>query len=170
VHPCAENLGHFGLSGCAFHQPRRTDYATGIASWVHGTMPRASSTVRRTRGRSRFRSRSAATVRTSYAAAWRRAERRPRRVSLAGLECVEAFFDGAPTPVNRYVTLPAGPGLGFTPKSGSLDLAADQATRRPLIARSAARWRRRGARKTDAASERLEIASHLVLAKTPLSK
>jgi L-alanine-DL-glutamate epimerase-like enolase superfamily enzyme len=42
-----------------------------------------------------------------------------------GWKCVEALFDNAPGPVNGYVTLPAGPGLGFTPKPGILDLAVD---------------------------------------------
>jgi L-alanine-DL-glutamate epimerase-like enolase superfamily enzyme len=40
-----------------------------------------------------------------------------------GWKCVESTFDGAPGPVNGYVTLPTGPGLGFTPKAGILDLA-----------------------------------------------
>jgi L-rhamnonate dehydratase len=40
-----------------------------------------------------------------------------------GWKCVESAFDGAPNPVNGYLTLPQGPGLGFTPKSGILDLA-----------------------------------------------
>ena len=31
-----------------------------------------------------------------------------------GWKCVEALFDDAPGPVNGYVTLPTGPGLGFT--------------------------------------------------------
>ena len=35
-----------------------------------------------------------------------------------GWKCVEATFDNAPGPVNGYVTLPTGPGLGFTPKAG----------------------------------------------------
>jgi L-alanine-DL-glutamate epimerase-like enolase superfamily enzyme len=42
-----------------------------------------------------------------------------------GWKCVEALFDGAPGPVNGYVTLPTQPGLGFTPKAGILDLAVD---------------------------------------------
>ena len=35
----------------------------------------------------------------------------------------EALFDGTPSPVKGWVTLPETPGLGFTPKSGILDLA-----------------------------------------------
>ena len=42
-----------------------------------------------------------------------------------GWKCVESLFDGAPGPVNGTVTLPTGPGLGFTPKPGILDLAVD---------------------------------------------
>ena len=42
-----------------------------------------------------------------------------------GWKCVEALFEGAPAPVRGTVTLPAAPGLGFTPKSGILDLAVD---------------------------------------------
>jgi L-alanine-DL-glutamate epimerase-like enolase superfamily enzyme len=42
-----------------------------------------------------------------------------------GWKCVEALFDGAPAPVNGTITLPTAPGLGFTPKSGILDLAVD---------------------------------------------
>jgi L-rhamnonate dehydratase len=42
-----------------------------------------------------------------------------------GWKCVEALFDGAPPPVKGTVTLPEAPGLGFTPKSGILDLAVD---------------------------------------------
>ncbi|MBI4196108.1 MAG: mandelate racemase/muconate lactonizing enzyme family protein [Betaproteobacteria bacterium] len=42
-----------------------------------------------------------------------------------GWKCVEALFDGAPGPVNGTVTLPEAPGLGFTPRSGILDLAVD---------------------------------------------
>ena len=42
-----------------------------------------------------------------------------------GWKCVESLFDGAPGPVNGMVTLPDGPGLGFTPKPGILDLAVD---------------------------------------------
>jgi L-alanine-DL-glutamate epimerase-like enolase superfamily enzyme len=42
-----------------------------------------------------------------------------------GWKCVEALFDNAPGPVNGHVTLPTGPGLGFTPKAGILDLAVD---------------------------------------------
>ena len=42
-----------------------------------------------------------------------------------GWKCVESLFDGAPGPVNGTVTLPSGPGLGFTPKPGILDLAVD---------------------------------------------
>jgi len=40
-----------------------------------------------------------------------------------GWKCVEQLFDGAPPPVKGWVTLPTAPGLGFTPKSGILDLA-----------------------------------------------
>ena len=42
-----------------------------------------------------------------------------------GWKCIDATFDNAPGPVNGTVTLPAAPGLGFTPKSGILDLAVD---------------------------------------------
>ena len=42
-----------------------------------------------------------------------------------GWKCVESLFDGAPPPVKGYVTLPEAPGLGFTPKTGILDLAVD---------------------------------------------
>jgi L-rhamnonate dehydratase len=42
-----------------------------------------------------------------------------------GWKIVESLFDGAPPPVNGYVTLPEAPGLGFTPKAGILDLAVD---------------------------------------------
>ena len=35
----------------------------------------------------------------------------------------ETLFDGTPSPVKGWVTLPETPGLGFTPKSGILDLA-----------------------------------------------
>ena len=42
-----------------------------------------------------------------------------------GWKCVEATFDNAPSPVNGTVTLPSAPGLGFTPKSGILDLKMD---------------------------------------------
>lgn len=42
-----------------------------------------------------------------------------------GWKCVEALFDNAPGPVNGKVTLPSDPGLGFTPKSGIMDLAVD---------------------------------------------
>ena len=42
-----------------------------------------------------------------------------------GWKCVEALFDNTAGPVEGYVTLPTGPGLGFTPKSGILDLAID---------------------------------------------
>ncbi len=31
---------------------------------------------------------------------------------------VETYFDGSPSPVNGWVTLPEAPGLGSTPKSG----------------------------------------------------
>ncbi len=40
-----------------------------------------------------------------------------------GWKCVTALFDNAPDPVNGWLTLPQGPGLGYTPKSGILDLA-----------------------------------------------
>ncbi len=40
-----------------------------------------------------------------------------------GWKCVEQLFDNAPGPVKGTVTLPTGPGLGFTPKAGILDLA-----------------------------------------------
>jgi L-alanine-DL-glutamate epimerase-like enolase superfamily enzyme len=42
---------------------------------------------------------------------------------LGGWRIGEALFDGTPKPVKGWVTLPAAPGLGFTPKSGILDLA-----------------------------------------------
>jgi L-alanine-DL-glutamate epimerase-like enolase superfamily enzyme len=42
-----------------------------------------------------------------------------------GWKCVEAAFDNTVGPVDGYVTLPTGPGLGFTPKSGILDLAVE---------------------------------------------
>lgn len=42
-----------------------------------------------------------------------------------GWKCVEALFDNAPGPVKGTLTLPEGPGLGFTPKGGILDLATD---------------------------------------------
>ena len=42
---------------------------------------------------------------------------------LGGWRIGEALFDGTPTPVKGWVTLPEAPGLGFTPKSGILDLA-----------------------------------------------
>jgi L-alanine-DL-glutamate epimerase-like enolase superfamily enzyme len=42
---------------------------------------------------------------------------------LGGWRIGEALFDGAPAPVQGWVTLPEAPGLGFTPKSGILDLA-----------------------------------------------
>ena len=44
---------------------------------------------------------------------------------LQGWRCYEAVYDGTPSPVNGRVTLPTAPGLGFTPKSGILDLAVD---------------------------------------------
>lgn len=40
-----------------------------------------------------------------------------------GWKCVASTFDGAPDPVNGYLTLPDAPGLGFTPRAGILDLA-----------------------------------------------
>ncbi|HYC45979.1 MAG TPA: mandelate racemase/muconate lactonizing enzyme family protein [Burkholderiales bacterium] len=42
-----------------------------------------------------------------------------------GWKCVESLFDNVAQPVNGYVTLPSGPGLGFTPKTGILELAID---------------------------------------------
>ncbi len=42
---------------------------------------------------------------------------------LGGWRVGEALFDGVPPPVKGTVTLPQAPGLGFTPKSGVLDLA-----------------------------------------------
>jgi L-alanine-DL-glutamate epimerase-like enolase superfamily enzyme len=42
-----------------------------------------------------------------------------------GWKCIESTFDNAPGPVNGTVTLPTAPGLGFTPKSGILDLKVD---------------------------------------------
>lgn len=42
---------------------------------------------------------------------------------LQGWKCAEAVFDGCPPPTNGRVTLPEAPGLGFTPKTGILDLA-----------------------------------------------
>ena len=42
---------------------------------------------------------------------------------LQAWKCAEAVFDGVPGPVNGKVTLPTGPGLGFAPRSGVLDLA-----------------------------------------------
>jgi L-alanine-DL-glutamate epimerase-like enolase superfamily enzyme len=42
---------------------------------------------------------------------------------LGGWRIGEALFDGMPKPVKGWVTLPQAPGLGFTPKSGILDLA-----------------------------------------------
>ena len=42
-----------------------------------------------------------------------------------GWKCIEATFDNAPGPVNGTVTLPVSPGLGFTPKSGILDIKVD---------------------------------------------
>jgi L-alanine-DL-glutamate epimerase-like enolase superfamily enzyme len=42
-----------------------------------------------------------------------------------GWKCIESLFEGAPPPVNGTVTLPTAPGLGFTPKSGILDLVVD---------------------------------------------
>jgi len=42
---------------------------------------------------------------------------------LGGWRIGEALFDGVPPPVKGWVTLPQAPGLGFTPKSGILDLA-----------------------------------------------
>ena len=42
---------------------------------------------------------------------------------LGGWKIGETLFDGTPSPVKGWVTLPEAPGLGFTPKSGILDLA-----------------------------------------------
>ena len=42
---------------------------------------------------------------------------------LGGWRICEALFDGAPQPVQGWVTLPTAPGLGLTPKSGLFDLA-----------------------------------------------
>jgi L-alanine-DL-glutamate epimerase-like enolase superfamily enzyme len=42
---------------------------------------------------------------------------------LGGWRIGEALFDGMPKPVKGWVTLTDAPGLGFTPKSGILDLA-----------------------------------------------
>jgi L-alanine-DL-glutamate epimerase-like enolase superfamily enzyme len=42
---------------------------------------------------------------------------------LGGWRLGEALFDGTPSPVKGWLTLPQTPGLGFTPKSGILDLA-----------------------------------------------
>jgi L-alanine-DL-glutamate epimerase-like enolase superfamily enzyme len=42
---------------------------------------------------------------------------------LGGWRIGEALFDGTPKPVRGWVTLPDAPGLGFTPRSGILDLA-----------------------------------------------
>ena len=43
-----------------------------------------------------------------------------------GWHVVESLFDGAPPPVNGWVTLPEAPGLGFTPKAGIVkDLAVE---------------------------------------------
>jgi L-alanine-DL-glutamate epimerase-like enolase superfamily enzyme len=41
---------------------------------------------------------------------------------LGGWRIGEALFDGTPSPVKGWVTLPQAPGLGFTPKAGILDL------------------------------------------------
>ncbi len=37
---------------------------------------------------------------------------------LKAWKLVELYSDGAPAPVNGWVTLPEAPGLGFTPKEG----------------------------------------------------
>ena len=42
---------------------------------------------------------------------------------LGGWRIGETLFNGAPAPFKGWVTLPQKPGLGFTPKSGILDLA-----------------------------------------------
>jgi len=42
---------------------------------------------------------------------------------LGGWRVGEALYDGMPKPVRGWVTLPEAPGLGFTPKTGILDLA-----------------------------------------------
>ncbi len=45
---------------------------------------------------------------------------------LQGWACVTSLFDGAENPsANGTLTLPEAPGLGFTPKSGILDLAVE---------------------------------------------
>ncbi len=44
---------------------------------------------------------------------------------MQGWKCYEAAFDGVPPPVKGKTTLPTAPGLGFTPKSGLLDLVVD---------------------------------------------
>ena len=44
---------------------------------------------------------------------------------MQGWKCYEAVFEGTPPPVKGRVTLPTAPGLGFTPKSGILDLVVD---------------------------------------------
>ncbi len=38
-----------------------------------------------------------------------------------GWKLVELCFEGAPPPINGWVTLPEAPGLGFTPKDGIVD-------------------------------------------------
>ncbi len=42
---------------------------------------------------------------------------------MGGWAIADALFDGTPQPVKGWVTLPSAPGLGFTPKTGILDLA-----------------------------------------------
>jgi L-rhamnonate dehydratase len=42
---------------------------------------------------------------------------------LGGWRIGEALFDGTPSPVRGWVTMTDKPGLGFTPRSGILDLA-----------------------------------------------
>ncbi len=42
---------------------------------------------------------------------------------LGGWAIAEALFDNCPKPVKGWVTMPQAPGLGFTPKSGIMDLA-----------------------------------------------
>ena len=38
---------------------------------------------------------------------------------------MEATLDNTAGPIDGYVTLPTGAGLGFTPKSGILELAVE---------------------------------------------
>ncbi|MGZ5177256.1 MAG: hypothetical protein ACXWIS_24150, partial [Burkholderiales bacterium] len=59
-----------------------------------------------------------------HVSARRCAQRRADGV-LPAVLCVESLFDGAPGPMDGYVTLRTGAGLGFTPKTAILDLAVD---------------------------------------------